>query len=273
MKMRFLLLFFALLSTVELFSAVSVIPRKRYRATFEARATKNVVPEEFRCQNAKLDYPGVELQFTDKKNRKYVRLARGSFFNLHSREFVPGAIEFFAGEGIKLVKLVPKNAEVRNVKIVPVKNNSNLAIPLDYRVSGQVRELRLAGPHVEAKVVGTRKDAYRVTIDFRVPDDDAAGRIVSRIKDEPMLAARILVGDLPTEIEMFFRDEGYDLFPGGRIAKGRYDMTTACSCPDYANPCKHSAAVLLILGEEIARRPATLLELRGISMEELCGED
>ena len=50
-------------------------------------------------------------------------------------------------------------------------------------------------------------------------------------------------------------------------------MTTACSCPDYANPCKHSAAVLLILGEEIARRPATLVELRGISMEELCGED
>jgi uncharacterized Zn finger protein len=29
----------------------------------------------------------------------------------------------------------------------------------------------------------------------------------------------------------------------------------------------------MILGEEIARRPSTLLELRGISMEELCGED
>jgi uncharacterized Zn finger protein len=138
-----------------------------------------------------------------------------------------------------------------------------------YAVSGQVRELRLAGPHVEAKVVGTRKDAYRVTIDFRVPDDDAAGRIVSRIKDEPMLAARILVGDLPTEIELFFADEGCHLFPGGKIAPGRYDMTTACSCPDYANPCKHTAAVLILLGEEIARRPATLLELRGISLESL----
>jgi uncharacterized Zn finger protein len=88
-----------------------------------------------------------------------------------------------------------------------------------------------------------------------------------------MLVARLLVDDLPTEVETLFRDEGYDLFPGGRIAKGKYDMTTACSCPDYANPCKHSAAVLLILGEEIARRPATLLELRGIPMEELCGED
>ena len=120
-----------------------VTPRQRYKAVFEARATKNIFPEEFRCQGLKLDYPGVELQFTDKKNRKYVRMQKGSFFNLHSREFVPGVIEFYAGEGIKMVKLVPKNAEVRNFKLVPVQGESNLAIPLDYRVSGQVRDFYL----------------------------------------------------------------------------------------------------------------------------------
>ena len=121
----------------------AVVPRQRYRATFEARATKNIFPEEFRCQNAKLDYPGVELQFTDKKNRKYVRMARGHFFNLHSSNFVPGAIEFYAGEGIKLVKLLPQHAVVRKVKLLPVTDENNLAIPLDYRVSGQVRDFYL----------------------------------------------------------------------------------------------------------------------------------
>lgn len=141
MKHIFFLL--TLLICVTVCHAESVVPRQRYRATFEARATKNIFPEEFRCQGVKLDYPGVELRFTDKKNRKYVRLARGNFFNLHSKEFVPGAIEFYAGEGIKMVKLVPKYAEVRNVKIVPVKGESNLAVPLDYRVSGQVRDFFL----------------------------------------------------------------------------------------------------------------------------------
>ena len=74
------------------------------------------------------------------------------------------------------------------------------------------------------------------------------------------------------EVEPIFREEGLSLFPGGKLAPGKYDMTTRCSCPDYANPCKHTSAVLLLLGEEVARRPATLVELRGITMEELCDE-
>ncbi len=138
-----------------------------------------------------------------------------------------------------------------------------------YAVSGQVTGMRLEGPHVEAQVVGTRENPYRVTIDFRVPDGAAREAIVSRIKGEPMLAARLLADDLPTEVEQAFRDAGLDFFPGGKLAPGVYDMTTACSCPDYANPCKHVSAVLLILGEEIARRPMTLLELRGIGEEDL----
>ena len=141
-----------------------------------------------------------------------------------------------------------------------------------YAVSGQVTGMRLEGPHVEAQVVGTRPDPYRVTIDFRVPEGAAREAIVARIKGEPMIAARLIADDMPMEVEQAFRDCGLDFFPGGKLAPGVYDMTTACSCPDYANPCKHVSAVLLILGEEIARRPMTLLELRGIGEEELYEE-
>ena len=139
----------------------------------------------------------------------------------------------------------------------------------NYAVSGQVTEMRLVGPHVEASVVGVREDPYGVTVDFRVPEGEARAAIVAAIRKEPMLAARLLADDMPMEIESIFRAAGFDLFPGGKLAPGKYDMTTACSCPDYANPCKHVAAVLLVLGEEIARRPLTLLELRGVEEEEL----
>ena len=143
----------------------------------------------------------------------------------------------------------------------------------NYALSGQVISMDIEGSRVVAKVQGSRENPYAVTIDFRVPESVARTRLVKAIRGEPMLVARLLADDLPTEIGLLFRMEGYDLFPGGKLAPGKYDMTTKCSCPDYANPCKHTAAALLILGEEIARRPMTLLELRGISMEDLCDED
>ena len=142
-----------------------------------------------------------------------------------------------------------------------------------YAASGQVVAMSVDGNRVTAKVQGTRSAPYEASVVFRMPEGEARARIVAALRREPMTVARLLADDLPTEVETVFRTEGYDLFPGGKLGPGKYDMTTACSCPDYANPCKHSAAALLILGEEIARRPATLLELRGIALEELYDED
>lgn len=143
----------------------------------------------------------------------------------------------------------------------------------NYAVSGQVVSMTIAGNHVNARVQGTRAEPYEVSIRFRLPEADVQDRIIAAIRQEPMLVARLLADDMPTEVEEIFRAEGLDLFPGGKLGPRKYDMTTSCSCPDYANPCKHTSAALLILGEEVSRRPATLLEFRGIRLEDLCDED
>jgi hypothetical protein len=36
------------------------------------------------------------------------------------------------------------------------------------------------------------------------------------------------------------------------------DLTIRCTCPDWGDPCKHGVAVLLALGEELARQPGLL---------------
>ena len=154
-----------------------------------------------------------------------------------------------------------------------------------YAVSGQVTELTMEGPHVEATVVGSREDPYRLTLDFTTPDAAARDRIAEAIAGEPMILGRLLTDDMPTEIESMFRTEGYPLFPQaaplsmqaqapretGKAAakKPVYDVKMHCSCPDWARPCKHLVATLLLLGEEVAQRPATLLSLRGIDVEDL----
>ena len=143
----------------------------------------------------------------------------------------------------------------------------------NYATTGQVVSMAIEDNRLVARVQGTRPDPYEVTVSFRTPAGAARANIVAKLRAEPMLVARLLVDDLPTEVETFFLDEGLTLFPGGKLGPGRYDMTTGCSCPDYANPCKHTSAVLLILGEAISRRPMTLLELRGISLEDLIDED
>ena len=142
-----------------------------------------------------------------------------------------------------------------------------------YAVSGQIVSLRIAGPRVEAQVVGARSDPYNVTVDFSLPSDDARRAVLSALRADPMLVARLFAGDLPMEVEELFRRVGVRLFPGGKLAPGVYDVTLSCSCPDWANPCKHTCAGMLILGEEIARRPRTLLEFRGIEEGELCDEE
>lgn len=133
-----------------------------------------------------------------------------------------------------------------------------------YAISGQTISLEIDGNTVRAQVVGARTQAYTVAIVFRKPDAAQAARIVTALSSSPAALAELHAGIMPVEAEAAFKAEGLDLYPGGKLAEGIYDMTTSCSCPDWANPCKHSMAVLHLLAEEIARRPATLLELRGI---------
>lgn len=145
-----------------------------------------------------------------------------------------------------------------------------------YAASGQVVSIAFQGNRVVASVIGVRPDPYEVVLDFRAPTGAARSRIVAALRAEPMLVARLLADDLPLEVSEIFAAEGCGLFPGGRLdadaAPRLYDVVMSCTCPDWANPCKHVAAVLLLVGEEIARRPYRLVELRGISLEELVDE-
>lgn len=146
-----------------------------------------------------------------------------------------------------------------------------------YAIAGQVTDLVIEGPHIEARVTGSRPDPYHVTLDFTaVPD---GSRAEAALRAEPMLLARLLADDFPTDVEELLREDGVPLFPKaapvGTNAEGKpvYDVKMHCTCPDWARPCKHLVAVMLLLGEEIARHPAALLALRGIEVEDLVPED
>jgi len=61
-----------------------------------------------------------------------------------------------------------------------------------------------------------------------------------------------------------FREAGLNLLPANSK-----DFSTDCSCPDYANPCKHVAGVCYMLASKLDQDPILLFDLRGLPREQL----
>jgi uncharacterized Zn finger protein len=135
-----------------------------------------------------------------------------------------------------------------------------------YAISGQVSDLRITPGIVSAEVQGASTEPYRCEIRFAALTESQKQKIRLGMESRPMLTARLLAGELPHEVESLFEQATAPLFP-----RRSNDIQSKCSCPDWANPCKHLAAVYCLLGETISRNPLLLLALRGLSRADLLG--
>ena len=133
-----------------------------------------------------------------------------------------------------------------------------------YARRGQVMDLSIEEGLVTARVQGSREEPYAVTIRVQPLSSDAWRRVARVLAREAAFLARLLAGEMPTDIERAFEQAGVSLFPT-RIK----ELATSCSCPDASNPCKHIAAVYYLLGEEFDRDPFLIFRLRGMTREEL----
>jgi uncharacterized Zn finger protein len=142
--------------------------------------------------------------------------------------------------------------------------SNRLARGKSYARSGQVMNLEVQPGSAKAKVQGTRRTPYKVEIAVTPFTDAHWKRVEKAMSEDALCAARLLAGEMPHEIQDLLAQAGVSLFP----ATGR-DMQTSCSCPDYANPCKHVAATFYILGEKFDEDPFLMLTWRGRARERL----
>ncbi len=143
-------------------------------------------------------------------------------------------------------------------------NPARLARGRTYARQGQVVSLDVSAQGVKAVVQGSRPEPYQVSIEFKHLSDAEWERIIDAMSMEALYAARLLSGEMPEQIEDVFASVGTTLFPA---QEG--DMRTRCSCPDWANPCKHIAAVHYLLGERFDEDPFLMFLLRGRSQDEI----
>jgi uncharacterized Zn finger protein len=130
-----------------------------------------------------------------------------------------------------------------------------------YVRNGSVVDLQIAKGEVTAMVAGS--DLYRINIAispvktsrWKAICRDCAGTIDSLVE---LLQGRLAKGVMDRVCR-----EGDGLFPSPR------EIKLSCSCPDWADMCKHVAAALYGIGARLDEKPRLLFVLRGVDENEL----
>jgi uncharacterized Zn finger protein len=133
-----------------------------------------------------------------------------------------------------------------------------------YARTGQVLTMDVAPGQVSASVQGSRTRPYRVFIETTVLSAVEWEAAYAVMASSAVFMAKLLAGDMPEEIEEAFVGASGPLFPTS--ADG---FDSACSCPDWENPCKHIAAVYFLLAEAFDRDPFLIFAWRGRDKAEL----
>lgn len=130
-----------------------------------------------------------------------------------------------------------------------------------YVRSGAVIDLRLSGGEVAAQVMGSSLYTVKVSVaKVEVPTWQA---ISAECADSIGSLVELLQGKLSSAVMERICRPSTGLFPAPKALK--FD----CSCPDWADVCKHVAAALYGIGARLDTQPELLFSLRGVDAKEL----
>jgi uncharacterized Zn finger protein len=142
-------------------------------------------------------------------------------------------------------------------------NRPRLGRGRTYARKGQVMNIDLQPGLITARVQGSRRAPYKVRIEIAPLSDPQWEQAMDALAAQAFFSAQLLGGQMPPEIEGVFEAAGASLLPGSD------DVEMSCSCPDWANPCKHIAAVYYLLAEDFDRDPFRTFTLRGRTREQV----
>lgn len=130
-----------------------------------------------------------------------------------------------------------------------------------YANKGAVQGLKIEGNQISAQVRGAAPRPYKVKLLVPLFTDQEKQWLLTEIQENPAILAQLLNRQLPQELVDFAEKRGIKLFP-----RSFDDLGMGCSCPDYAVPCKHLAAVVYIIATEIDRNPFLVFQFKGLDI-------
>ncbi len=132
-----------------------------------------------------------------------------------------------------------------------------------YANKGLVEKLEQPRPgQLHAEVQGSMPRPYRVTVAWKPWTPEQARAVVKDIQANPALLGQLLTGTLPEGLMEVLRARDLTIFP-----RTFAELGADCSCPDYAEPCKHMAALFYVMAGAIDADPFYLFGLRGLDLK------
>ncbi len=125
-----------------------------------------------------------------------------------------------------------------------------------YANKGMVASVKINENMVQAKVKGSRPKPYDITLIVPPFFDEEKKIFIAGIKDNPLVVSQLLNRQLPKELLDIAEKNNIKIFP-----QSWQDIKLNCSCPDWAVPCKHLAAVIYIIANEIDQNPFLVFNL------------
>lgn len=133
-----------------------------------------------------------------------------------------------------------------------------------YVRNGSVLHLDIQPGFVEAMVSGSR--LYKIKVGFKPVDKKKWGMLCKECAGGIGSLMELLSGKLSDRVMGVMTRKETGLFP----APTEIDLN--CSCPDWADMCKHVAAVLYGVGARLDETPELLFTLRGADHRELVSQ-
>ncbi len=130
-----------------------------------------------------------------------------------------------------------------------------------YVVHGTVIDLRIETGRVQGLVVGS--SLYEVDIRIAPLNADQWTGILEQCRGSIQTLVELLRGEISAAVMQIVTREGSGLFPSPS------EIQLECTCPDWADMCKHVAAVLYGVGARLDENPALLFTLRDVDPAEL----
>ena len=130
-----------------------------------------------------------------------------------------------------------------------------------YARSGHVKDIKISGNQIVAKVAGSRSTPYKVTIIVPPFFAEQVELLMTKIIERPALISRLLNRELDPAILGIAEELGLKVFPVQWT-----DFKMQCSCPDWAVPCKHLASVIYMLSREIDNNPFLVFEIHKVEL-------